>query len=94
MTPYTISKYTKKKAKQLDVQVFPSENPKYKIDVYDKRGLYMFSGGARGMLDYPSYMRIEGKAYADERRRLYRIRHKKELEAEGTRGWYIARLLW
>jgi len=54
----------------------------------------MFSGGARGMMDYPSYMRIEGKAYADERRRLYRIRHKKELEAEGTRGWYIARLLW
>jgi hypothetical protein len=94
MKRYTITKYTQKKANQLGVQVFPSENPKYKIDVYNDRGLYLFSGGARGMLDYPSYIQLRGKEYADERRRLYRIRHRKELDAEGTRGWYIARLLW
>jgi len=94
MRPYTITKYTKKKAEEMGLQVFPSDSPKYKIDVYDHRGLYMFSGGARGMNDYPTYIKTKGKEYADERRRLYRIRHKKEIEAEGTRGYYIAKLLW
>lgn len=94
MKPYTITKYTKKKAEEMGVQVFPSDNPKYKIDVYNNRGLYMFSGGARGYDDYQTYIRTKGKEYADERRRLYRIRHKKEIEAEGTRGYYIAKLLW
>jgi len=91
---YRISPYTKKKAEMLNVIVYPSENPKYKIDIYDHKGLYLFSGGAKGMMDYPSYIKKRGQEYADERRRLYRIRHKKEIEAEGTRGWYIAKLLW
>ena len=91
---YQVSEYTKKKAEMLNVIVFPSENPKYKIDIYDSKGIYLFSGGAKGYLDYAHYIKKYGQEYADERRRLYRIRHRKEIKAEGTRGWYIAKLLW
>ena len=31
---YKITDYTKKQAKRLGVQVFPSDNPKYKIEIY------------------------------------------------------------
>lgn len=91
---YKITDYTKKQAKRLGVQVFPSDNPKKKIEVYDKNGLFMFYGGDSSYSDYPSYIKSHGKEYADKRRRLYRIRHKKEIENEGSRGWFISKLLW
>jgi hypothetical protein len=91
---YNIKDYTKQQAKRLGVQVFPSENPKYKLEVYDKNGLFLFYGGSPSYSDYPSYILSHGKKYADERRRLYHIRHRKEIEKEGSRGWFIANLLW
>jgi hypothetical protein len=91
---YKITKYTLDKAKELDVQVFPSDNPKYKIEVYDANGVFMFYGGSPLYSDYPTYMETHGKEFADERRRLYRIRHKKEINNVGSRGWWIAELLW
>jgi hypothetical protein len=91
---YKILPYTYEKAKDLGVQVFPSDNPKYKIEIYDKDGLFMFYGGDPSYSDYPNYIDSKGKAYADERRRLYRIRHKKEIDNVGSRGWFIANLLW
>lgn len=91
---YRILPYTYRKASELGVMVFPSDHPHKKIDIYDHRGIYLFSGGAKNAMDFPHYIEQNGKEYANERRRLYRIRHKKELKKPNTRGWYIAHLLW
>jgi hypothetical protein len=91
---YHILPYTYKQAERLGVQVFPSDNPKYKLEVYDKNGVFLCYGGSPSYSDYPSYIQSHGKQYADERRRLYHIRHKKEIEKVGSRGWLIANLLW
>ena len=91
---YKILPYTYEQAKKLNVIVKPSENLKFKIDVYDLNGKYLFSGGSPTYFDYPHYIQSKGKQYADERRRLYRIRHYKEIQNVKSRGWYISKLLW
>jgi len=91
---YEITEYTLKKAKELNIIVKPSINPKYKIDIFNKDGKYLFSGGATGYSDFPTYMKTNGKLYADERQRLYHIRHKKDIEQPYTKGWFISKLLW
>ena len=58
--PYKITKYTLKKAKKLKVVVKPSTNRTKKIDVY-KKGEKIASIGARGMNDFPTY--IKKKVY-------------------------------
>ena len=72
--PYSITNYTKQQAKKLGVVVKPSSVKGKKIDVF-KNGEKIASVGAIGYADYPTYMKTKGKAYADERRRLYKIRH-------------------
>jgi Mn-dependent DtxR family transcriptional regulator len=52
------------------------------------------SVGALGYSDYPTYMKTKGKAYADERRRLYKIRHSKNRNVKGSDGYYADKLLW
>jgi hypothetical protein len=91
---YVILPYTERKAKQLKVIVVPSEKKTKKIDVYDKKGNFIVSVGAAGMLDYPNYLKSEGKKIADERRRLYKIRHKKDRLVKGSAGYYVDKLLW
>lgn len=91
---YDILPYSYKQAEKLGVQIFPSSNPKYKIEIYDKDGLFMFYGGAPQYSDFPHYIQSHGKEYADKRRRLYHIRHKKEIDKQGSKGWYVAKLLW
>lgn len=88
---YTIQPYTKQKAKELGVEVVPSQHPKKKIDVYQE-GVYLFSLGAKGMKDYPTYKRWDGAKVADERRRLYRARtaHAQPY----TKAWFSRELLW
>ena len=87
---YIIKSYTKQKAKELGYTVKPSTNTNKKIDVYkgDKK---VASIGAKGYLDYPSYIMAEGKAVADERRRLYHIRHKND---KNITGILARKLLW
>ena len=70
---YNITNYSKKKAKELGVEIKPSSNKNKKIDVF-KDNKKIASIGASGMNDYPTYMKTKGKAFADERRRLYRAR--------------------
>lgn len=91
---YVILPRVHNNAKELGVSVHPSDNPKYKIEVYDSDGNFMFYGGASGFGDYPTYLHENGKVYADERRRLYMIRHKKEIQKTQSRGWFIYKLLW
>jgi len=93
-TKYDILPYTYEKAKRLGVQVFPSDNPKYKIEIYDKDGVFLFYGGDPSYKDFPHYKQERDLEYALRRRELYRIRHKKEIENKGSRGAIIAELLW
>ena len=90
---YHITKYTYNKAKQLGLSIYPSKNKTKKIDVY-KKGKKIASVGAYGMNDFPTYMLKKGDKFAKTRRRLYRIRHKKDRKIKGTNGWYADKLLW
>lgn len=86
---YTITDYTKKRAKEIGVDIAPSRNPKKKLDVF-KDGELIASIGANGMKDYPTYILEKGKAYADKRRSLYYQRHQKDSLGEYLALW----LLW
>ena len=92
--PYQIRPYTYKRAKKLGVTVKRSTNPTKKIDVFNKKGKLLASVGARGMYDYPTYLAKTSKKMANERRRLYKIRHTKDRKIKGTAGYYADQLLW
>jgi len=89
---YQIQPYTYKQAKILGVEVKPSTHKNKKIDVY-KNGTYICSIGFLGMKDFPTYLKEKGIEYANERRRLYHLRHHKDNVLK-TAGWYSLRLLW
>jgi len=90
---YSITKYTKDKAKALGVQVKKSTNKKKKIDVFkDKKKIA--SIGAIGYGDYPTFMKTKGKEFADKRRTAYKKRHQKNRLKKGTNGYYADKLLW
>jgi hypothetical protein len=90
---YTITQYSREKARNLGVTIRRSSNPKKKLDVF-KGNKKVASIGANGMNDYPTYMRKKGKSYAQTRRRLYRIRHRKDSTQKYTPGWYANKILW
>ena len=90
---YEITSYTRNKAKQLGVTVKLSSNSKKKVDVY-KDNKKIASVGAVGYKDYPTYIKEKGLEYANERRRLYRIRHKNDKNIIGSNGYYANTLLW
>lgn len=76
---YTVTQEIKRRAKALGVEVRPSRNPKKKLDVYDKDdNSFIASIGQAGANDYHLWLKEKGQAYANERRRLYHIRHKGE----------------
>ena len=91
--PYSITNYTRKRAKKIGVTVKPSTNQTNKIDVYrnDKK---IAAVGAYGMNDYPTYMKKRGNQYAKSRRRLYKIRHEKDRKLKWSNGWLADQLLW
>lgn len=91
---YSITKYTRDKAKKLGVVVKPSSVKGKKIDVFNKKGEKLVSIGALGMGDYPTFIREKGKDYANVRRRLYKDRHEKDRHKRGTAGYYADQLLW
>ena len=90
---YTITAYTKRKARQLGVQVRPSKNKKKKLDVY-KNGKKIASVGVRGYADCPTFMRTHGQTYANKKRRLYKQRHQKDRLKKNSNGYFADRLLW
>ena len=91
--PYAITKYSRDQAKKLGVTIKPSTVKGKKIDVF-KNDKKVASIGAQGMGDFPTYMQTKGKAYADERRRLYKIRHAKTMDKVGSPSYYASRILW
>jgi hypothetical protein len=92
--PYKIKRHTYIQAKKLGVTVKPSKNKNKKIDVFNKKGDKIASVGQLGYSDYPTYIQTKGKKYADERRKLYKIRHKKFRNKRGTPSYYADKLLW
>ena len=71
---YKITLYSYKKAEENDLNIVPSKKKNKKIDVY-KNGEYIASIGDVRYIDYPTYIKNDGKKYADERRKLYYKRH-------------------
>ena len=90
---YKILPYSYKQAKKIGVEIVPSENKLKKIDVY-KNGRYILSIGANGYFDYPNYIKYFGKEVADKRKKLYKARHKKDINRKGTAGYYAYKILW
>jgi hypothetical protein len=72
---YEISSKSYKVAKQYGLQIEPSVRKNKKIDVY-KDGRYIASIGDSRFKDFHLYLKENGKAYANERARLYYGRHK------------------
>jgi hypothetical protein len=93
MSQYKITPYSFTQAKKLKVDIKPSSNPKKKIDVF-KDGKKIASIGASGYGDFPTYLKMKGKAYADERRRLYKIRHENTRKVVGSNSWWADNLIW
>jgi len=88
---YKITNYSYNQAKKLNVEIKPSSNKKKKIDVY-KDGKKISSIGAIDYYDFPTYVIKEGLKIANERRKLYKIRHKKDLNSKN--GYYANKILW
>jgi hypothetical protein len=91
---YEILPYTKAQARKINVVIKPSIKKGKKIDVFDKKGNYIVSVGATGYLDFPNYKKYFGNKIANERRKLYKLRHKKNRLVKHTAGWYADKLLW
>ena len=90
---YLITDYSRNQAKKLGVELRLSSNPKKKIDVY-KNGKKIASIGATGYGDFPTWTKLKGVVYANEKRRLYRLRHKGEEKVIGSNGFYAWKILW
>ena len=93
-SPYKIKPYSYAQAKKLGVKIKPSDKPDKKIDVMDWNNNYILSIGAKSYKDYPTYLEEKGKEYAEERRRLYKIRHNKDRHKLGTASYYADKILW
>jgi hypothetical protein len=89
---YKITEYSKQKATQLGVQIKPSSNPKKKLDVFKNKNKIASIGDIKSK-DYPTYLK-KNKALAEERRRLYKLRHEKDRKVIGSNGYYADRILW
>jgi len=89
--PYKIKDYSFEQAKKLNVEIKPSRVKNKKIDVF-KDGKKIASIGDSRFFDYPSYLETKGKTYADSRRKLYKSRHKKDLNSGA--GYNANKILW
>jgi len=91
---YKITQRQKLMAKRLGVEIKPSTNSKKKIDVFSKSGDKLASIGAAGYNDYDIYLAKNGIEYANQRRRLYKIRHESDRHKKGSAGYYADKILW
>lgn len=89
---YRIKSYSKKRAAEIGVKIKPSTRSEKKIDVF-KNGKKIASIGAKGYNDYPTFKEKYGKKFADERKKAYLDRHKKNI-IKNTPGYYAAKILW
>lgn len=101
MPDYFIHPYTKKQANKHKLVIYPAQDGKHKLEVYDYDGDFLGRVGAYGYLDYPQYLALEDAELvppgtACERRRLYHLRHRSEknYDVKFSRSWLAKTLLW
>lgn len=94
MTNYKITDYSFKKAKENNVIIEPSNKKLYKIDIFTKTGDYITSIGNKNYMDFGTYLKFDGETIAEKRRKLYLLRHSKDISKIGSRGWWSAKILW
>jgi hypothetical protein len=86
---YKISLASYELAKIYNLDIFPSTKAHKKIDVW-REGVYLDSIGDIRFNDYHIYLKKNGKAFAEERRRLYYIRQPKDTFKERLSKLYYA----
>lgn len=91
---YHLKPMQKLNARKLGVIIRPSTKGLYKIDIFDKQNNYITSIGNRNYKDYVTYIEEDGLDFAEKRRLLYWQRHRRDIEVEGSRGWFSAMVLW
>jgi len=91
---YKILQYSYKQAKKIGVIITPSDSPKFKINVYSINGILLTRLGSTGYGDYPTYILTHGQEFADNRRRLYKLRHERDRHIVYSRGWLVDNILW
>ena len=90
---YQIKPYSYEQAKKLNVEIKPSTRKDKKIDVYkDKK--YICSIGDIHYYDYATYIQNNSLEYANERRKLYKIRHNKDRHVKNSSGYFADKILW
>ena len=90
---YKITDYSKNRAKMLGVEIKPSKTKNKKIDVY-KNGDKIASIGSIKNLDYPNHILKNGLDYANQKRKLYRKRHKNDINNKSGNGFWANAILW
>ena len=90
---YTITEHTLQRAKQMKVTVRLSQKKNKKIDVF-KNGVRIATIGDSRYKDFPTYVIENGIEFANNRKMLYYMRNKKNIEKINSNGFYAAKLLW
>ena len=90
---YIITQYSYDRAKELGLTIKLSQFTTKKLDVY-KDNVYINSIGDSRYNDYGSYCILFNKEYANERKRLYHNRHKKNSDVKYSKQWLALNLLW
>ena len=54
----------------------------------------MASIGNKNYSDYATYRKDKGVKYADERKRLYKLRHNKTRQIRNSNSYYADKILW
>jgi hypothetical protein len=92
---YRITDYSKEKAKELNVEIKPSTRKHKKIDVYKNNKLVASIGDKRYMKnDYPNYVKSHGIAYAEKRKSLFNMRHRKNASKINSPAYFASKILW
>ena len=91
--PYTITNYTRQRAKRLGVTVRKSSNPNKKIDVF-KNGKKVSTVGGCGYKDYPTFLKEDGKDVANRKRRGFKSRFQQHRTKRGSKAYWADQLLW
>ena len=82
---YRITSYTRARARAIGVSVKVAKNKKKKLDVF-RAGKKVATIGARGMGDYPTFIRTKGREFANKRRKAYKSRMAKNRKIVRSNG--------
>jgi len=96
MNPYAnkiLLAIVQRKARRIGVSVKPSTRKNKKLDVF-KNNKKVASIGHTSYKDFLLYKRSEGTKKANDRRRLYKIRHNKHRSKVGSASYYADKILW